>query len=381
MKPWCTEPFTTLENKVYGNWGLCCRSAPLPYSGKDISPIEHFNSDIMKQIRVDMIDHHMSDDIKKYCFKCIGTEKDGVKSLRQRVLAKATPWEAIKSAIANDGEIKPNSFEFRSIEIKFFGNLCNLKCRMCNPLTSSSIAAAEKKAGTYDGPTYINAYADMSDKDKFYSDLDLILPRTNVVKFTGGEPMMNEGIQTLIQYAVDKGYNSNLQLKIITNGTKVNKKLLKLGSKFKNFKIMVSVDGIDEINDYQRVGSNFNKIDKNITIFKEYTSELYITAAVTAINVHTVDKIYEYSRKIDVNCDISSIVYTPEHLQIKVLPLGYRKPLIEKYKKIKRETGIKVYDNVINALSSPDWDSKLFEKFLFTNPHICGIIEELKEWI
>ena len=252
MKPWCTEPFNVIENKVWGNWGLCCRSAPLPYSAKDVAPLDHFNSDIMKQIRVDMLNHHISDDIKKYCHKCINHESNNITSMRQTRLHNEFPIKAIQSAIDNSGEIK--DFQFRSIEIKFFGNLCNLKCRMCGPEYSSSIAAEQKKAGIYKGPTHINAYADMQDKDQFYKDLDVILPHTEIIKFTGGEPMMNKDIQTMIQYTVDRGYNKHLTLKIITNGTHVNQTLLNLGKRFKSFWIEVTLDEMFDINDNQRVG-------------------------------------------------------------------------------------------------------------------------------
>ena len=70
MKPWCTEPFITLENKVWGNWGLCCRSKPLPYSAKDVSPLDHFNGNTMKRIRMDMKSNNITDEIKTYCEKC-----------------------------------------------------------------------------------------------------------------------------------------------------------------------------------------------------------------------------------------------------------------------------------------------------------------------
>lgn len=372
MKPWCTEPFDVLENKVWGNWGLCCRSAPLPYSAKNISPIEHFNSDLMKQIRRDMLDHNISDDIKKYCHKCLEHERNNVESIRQQRIKISNNFKPIQSAIDNNGEIK--DFNFRSVEIKFFGNLCNLKCRMCGPEYSSSIAAEQKKQGIYSGPTHINAYADMSNKEQFYSDLDQILPYTKILKFTGGEPMMNEGIQNLIQYAVDKDYSNNIILKIITNGTKINQKLLKLSSKFKMFWAEVSVDGLWEINDYQRTGSNFHDINSNIKILKQY-GKVSLTTTITAINVHQLEDLISYSKYLNVDLSLGSIAITPLYLQVKVLPIGYRNKLIEKYKDI-RECKV-----AVKALKDPEWDLKLFEKFLFTNPDICDIIEELKEWI
>ena len=376
-KPWCTEPFNVMEDKVWGDWGLCCRSAPLPYNGKDVSPLEHFNSDLMKQIRRDMIDHNMSDNIKKYCHKCIKHEESGIHSMRQnRMLTDKYPWKPIISANENDGEIK--DFDFRSVEIKFFGNLCNLQCKMCGPLYSSSIAAAQKKTGEYDGPVHINAFADLNtaEKQQFYADLAQILPYTEVLKFTGGEPMMNKGVQDMVQWIVDNNFHHNLLLKIITNGTKVNQELLALGSQFQRFVIALSIDGMWEVNDYQRTGADFSEINNNINEFKLAAGEhgVIIYSATTAINVSSLDELIVYAKMRDLDVDMSSIVLSPSHMQIKVLPLKYRKKLIEKYSN-------PIYRHIVKALEDPEWDETLWKKFTKLNPEIGDLIPALKEYI
>lgn len=380
--PWCTEPFNVIENKVWGNWGLCCRSAPLPYSGKDVSPLEHFNSDLMKEIRRDMIDHNITDNIKKYCHKCLEHESNNVRSMRQDRQGVSLrqggqlPTRAIQSAIDNDGEIK--DFEFRSVEIKFFGNLCNLQCKMCGPAYSSSIAAAQKKQGIYDGPVHINVFANLADdtKAQFYKDLEQILPHTTMLKFTGGEPMMNRGVVEMIQWIVDRGYNTGLTINIITNGTQVNHELLELGSKFKRFIIALSIDGMWEVNDYQRVGADFSEINDNISIFKQYAGErnIIIYAAITAITVSSLEELVVYAkmRKLDIN--LSSFVLTPRYLQVKVLPIEYRNDLIKKY-------GNPVYKHIVKALQDPEWDEDLWKLFLKNNPEIGSIVPELRKYI
>jgi sulfatase maturation enzyme AslB (radical SAM superfamily) len=358
MKPWCTEPFITLENKVYGPWGLCCRSKPLPY-GQEVSPLEHFNSETMRRIRSDMLQHNITDEIKSLCRTCILHEKKGLTSRRQGKDYLEIPLTE------NDGTI--NNFKFNTVEIKFFGNLCNLKCKMCNGELSSSIAAEEKKAGLWKGPIIINAY-ELTDKNKFYTDMGKILPYTKMIKFTGGEPTMNAGIVDFIQWIVDKKYSRNLELKIITNGTKQNNKIIELSKSFKNFIIGISVDGTFEIDEYQRVGTFFEDVIESIKIYKS-VGMVKLNPVITAINVGNLPELIAFSKVMNVPIDLTSIAINPSHMRIDVLPITYRKYLLSSYNYPKE---------IHTALESEYWDQEGWNKLLQLNPDIFDVISELK---
>jgi sulfatase maturation enzyme AslB (radical SAM superfamily) len=349
MKPWCTEPFLTLENKVYGPWGLCCRSKPLPY-GPEVSPLEHWQSNTMERIRKDMIDHNITDEIKHLCQKCIQHEERGITSRRQQKLDRYIVLKPIDT-----------------IEIKFFGNLCNLKCKMCSGIYSSSIAAEEKKLGKWEGETVYNGF-DKADKEKFYSDMEQILPYAKLIKFTGGEPTMNKGIVEFIQWIVDKGYSKHLQLKIITNGTKRNEVLLKLSKKFKKFIVAVSVDGTWDIDEYQRVGTVFEEVIENIKTYKHY-ADTTMYSVITALNVGNIADLVAFASAVEVPVDFSSIVLYPNHMQIEVLPVSYRQHLLGSYN-YPRE--------IRTALESEYWDEEGWDKLLQLNPDIFDVIPELR---
>lgn len=352
MKPWCTEPFITLENKVYGPWGLCCRSKPLPY-GPEVSPLEHFNGETMQRIRKDMLEHNITDEIKHLCQKCIQHEELGITSRRQQKLNIPIP----------------KKLEYYTVEVKSFGNLCNLRCKMCSGIYSSSIAAEEKKRGEWEGETVYNGF-DKTNKEKFYSDMRQILPHTKMVKFTGGEPTMNKGIEEFIQWIVDKGYSKNLDLKIITNGTKKNNNLLKLSRQFRNFIIGVSVDGTWEIDEYQRVGTKFEDVVDNIKTYRSY-GNVVIQSVITALNVGNVPDLVALSATLGVPVDLSSIVLTPKHMQIEALPISYRKHLLSTYDYPKE---------IRTALESEYWDEDGWNTLLEKNSDIFSYIPTLKDF-
>lgn len=364
-KPWCVEPFSTIESKVWGDWGLCCRSKPLPYHSRDVSPLEHFNGPMMNRIRRDMIDHNVTDEIKHLCSKCIQHEANGVMSRRQGM--QSVP---IGEYNAN-GSMK--NYKFRAIEIKFFGNLCNLKCKMCGPLYSSSIAAEQKKSGEYDGPVHHDVWAEYSadKKVKFYRDMAKIIPYANEIKFTGGEPMMNNGILDLVEWMVMNDLSHKISLRIITNGTKLNQDFLNYTKHFRSFHAMVSLDGVFDINDYQRTGSTFEDIDANIDILRNY-GLVSCTTAITAINVARLYELKIYCNSKLMAYDMTSVTLTPPHLQIKVLPPRFRQWLLNTYD----------YNSIIaSALRDPEWPVDLWEKFLYTNPTITELLPELEPYV
>lgn len=364
-KPWCVEPFSTIETKVWGNYGLCCRSKPLPYTAIDMSPLEHFNGSTMNRIRQNMIDHNITDEIQNYCAKCLEHERNGVVSRRQGM--RSVP---IGHYLSNGSMLQ---YKFRSIEVKFFGNLCNLKCKMCGPLYSSSIAVEEKKAGRYPGKVHHDLWTefDAGRKVKFFSDMQEIIPCTNEVKFTGGEPMMNEGILEFVEWMVMNNLSQNITLRIITNGTKINQDLLDFTKHFRAFHSMVSLDGVFDVNDYQRVGSNFEQIDQNIKILKQY-GLVSTTTAITAINVSRLHELKVYCNSRLLAYDMSSIVLTPEWLQVKVLPPEYRAELLNKYD----------YNSIVAAaLRDSEFPVDLWKKFLDKNDKITELIPELEKYV
>lgn len=366
-KPWCVEPFSTLESKVYGPWGLCCRSRPLPYTPKTHSPLEHFNSPTMQRIRKNMLEHNVTDEIKNLCQKCITHEKAGVVSRREQ--KRKTPL----SSVNWESFIEDDDLRFETVEIKLFGNLCNLKCKMCDPIYSSSLAAERRKSGEWTGPVHVDMWKEFDAMDTivFYEDMKKILPNTLYLKFTGGEPMMNSGILDFLEWCYVNGYSDTVTLEIITNGTVINRDLLNYAKNFHSFHATVSMDGVFDVNDYQRDGADFVTIDQNIEVLREY-GKVSINAAVTALTVSNIVELEIYANAKGVDLDMTSIVTTPSYLQIKVLPTKWRQMLLD--------TQQFPY-NIKAALQDPEWPEDLFVILLKKHPEILDLLPELEDYV
>lgn len=103
---------------------------------------EIWNSEAMRSVRRNLTEGRPV----KECAYCYNQEKVGARSMRiDGLRAWGAGWlnprsetiEVIKAkAIGNDFRL-PDGPEWVDLDV---GNLCNLKCRMCNGLSSSSIA-------------------------------------------------------------------------------------------------------------------------------------------------------------------------------------------------------------------------------------------------
>ena len=357
---WCPEPYMTLEQKTFGNYGVCCRSQPLPYTTLEKTIAEHFNSSEMQELRTEMESGVVGKKIGYYCKKCIVHEKSGVFSKRQRRIQRIRGMltdptnskfiQGLKTTVET-GIVDLSTMGVFSLEFKFFGNLCNLNCLMCHPLQSSSIAKEWKDNNKWDGPTVINLYKEFTteQKETFYNEIRALLPNTLQVKFTGGEPMMNKDLLDLINFIVKSGYANNITLRVVTNGTIVPERFTKQVKHFKQFICQVSVDGVWAVNDYQRAGSKFDVIDANIDRYKALpNTRVSINSAITALNCGYVDELYLYAKHKEIDIDLTSVVLTPTYLMPQVLPTEVKQKYVKKL--LASEHKVK-YVNVINALT------------------------------
>lgn len=380
---WCPEPYMTMEQKTFGNYGVCCRSKPLPYTMQEKTFQEHFNSKQMILLREEFEEGVPGPATKEYCQKCIAHENSGIVSRRQtrieqiKKLKDPTFYDRLCNTVERSVNKEPlhiQDMAFYSLEFKFFGNLCNLKCMMCHPRQSSAIAVEWKQLKKWNGPVHTNMYADFDLKQKqtFYEEMDMILPNTMEVKFTGGEPLMNQDILDLLHYMKDKGYSKTITLNIITNGTLLPEKFMSVIGDFKKVNCMVSVDGVFELNDYQRVGSKFKDVDNTISKLQQYPNiNVLIGAAITAINCGKIDELLLYAKHKGVYIDLTSIVLTPNYLMPQVLPQELKQQYLNRYE---QSAYADQFVNVIMALKDQTTFNENQRKALFAK-----LIDHLNE--
>jgi len=354
----CMHPFTGLATREDGAIKVCCRSLPIA-NIKDMSLEEAWNSDKMKEVRRQVLNDERPD----VCEPCFDLEDQGVQSLRQRHITDSSPESRINlypNALDKLNDDYSMPFELPTIEIKI-NNLCNLKCRMCNPLDSTqwkdwnSIVDHYKKEENYLvdaveslGLTKAPYVGIFEDKAHFWDNLEKLLPYFRRVEFAGGEPLMDPVHYKILDLLSKNG--DNIEIKYATNGTKLGIKggrtVHDYWPKFKSVAVNVSIDGLHDTYEYIRGNGKFSDVEYNIKEMKKIKTVSRIVGAFTvqANNIMQIDKVIDYFLREMKIVFYSHRVSYPRALSAQVLPKALKDQVVAKLEAMKPK--IKDYEIV-----------------------------------
>ena len=147
------------------------------------------------------------------------------------------------------------------------GNLCNLKCVICNPSNSSRWI-----------PDYQQLYP-LTPVDQFqfdkYNQIEIVdhdaLKNIKTVHFHGGgEPLMADNHINLLKRINEVKGLSDVRIFYNTNGTQIaNEELLELWKQCKLVELYFSLDDIGPRFNYQRTGADWEQVTLNLKWFFE----------------------------------------------------------------------------------------------------------------
>lgn len=248
------------------------------------------------------------------CSRCFEKERSGGSSMRQ-IYNKAYEIETTHRA---EDKLKSANEDvlLRSITITV-GNLCNLKCRMCGPYSSSRIAADPihsawygKLKSIHDGRGIEDSYAKMLDGCDTLTHLQI----------SGGEPLIIPGVHNILQRLVESGRAREIIVMMPTNCTGVKPKVLDLLSKFKEAHLRISMDGYGRGNEYIRFPSKWSEVVKTINVIRKLeNSKLSIGFTLSALNVFEISKTALFGDELGIPFTFG-IVHSPSYLSPRVLP-------------------------------------------------------------
>jgi MoaA/NifB/PqqE/SkfB family radical SAM enzyme len=328
------HPFTGLATREDGSVKACCRSHPVG-NIQCQSLEEIWNNKTMTRIRQQVL----NDERPAECAPCFALEDQGVESLRQRHIKGNIPEARINlypnalDHLRNDFTMP---FEFPTMEIKL-NNLCNLKCRMCNPTDSTSwndwdqVEEFYDKEGNYisDNVRTLNLirkpYLDkFEDNPNWWESFEKLLPYFRRVEFAGGEPLMDPQHFRILDML--KPYGHQIEIKYATNGTTLGiskgRTVHDYWPYFRSVAVNVSIDGIGNVYDYIRGNGDWNKVVDNVKEIQTISniSRVVGAVAVQVSNVLILDKmIEEFLDKLNIVFYTNMVNY-PNVLSAQVLP-------------------------------------------------------------
>jgi MoaA/NifB/PqqE/SkfB family radical SAM enzyme len=354
-----------------------------------------WNNNHMRKIRKQMIEG----ETVKGCEHCYDLEKMGFPSYRTNYIRDWFEYsghgesimQRIERSIDNDYVVEeaPMYLDFR------LGNLCNLKCRMCQPQNSSQIQKEYKRIEENDpmAADFIKnhftwgQFADhitpWQDDPDFLRQVEQWLPGVNKLYFTGGEPTLIERTYWILEKCVELGIAQNIELVFNSNMTNIKPRFINLVEQFKKVLMCFSVDAYGELNEYIRGASHWTQTDENVRRYcsSKVVGSLLFSPVIQIYNILDITKLLDYCESLEqeYNREIHLtflICDYPRSLDFRNLPDSVRNVAVERLEAwiptskilVKRESNLQAINALIRALKEnrhEDWEQQLgiFKKY------------------
>ncbi len=388
-KTYCVVPWTQLAINSSGQYRVCCNALPEKNLvrnkvGKTLliyknSVSEAWESETYQKIRRQMLNSERPD----MCMRCFREEDSGVESARQKLSKR---WS---SSHAYDPD-PPMDIKYVDLRL---GNLCNLKCRMCNPYSSNKwVDEWNKVTGKAElDPNFALSKnqikklknMDWPDFEKTWRNLYPILESIEELYLTGGEPFVSLKQVDLLKKMVNSGKSKNITLKYNTNLTLLPERLIPLWKNFKAITINASIDGIGAVNDYIRHPSQWETVHGNLKKLFELKKQglplgIYIHITVQMYNIL---RLHESIRFFKDNFGLESylnILNHPYCLNIRTLPDLLKEKVIFNLSPLSFIISV---DEVIKYLNQESLYNKYYKEFLDYTKTLDRLREESFEKI
>jgi pyruvate-formate lyase-activating enzyme len=399
-KSFCAVPFVSTMVNTDTTIRYCCmvkgayNKIKKPdgtfYSCKDNFISEAWNSQDMRDIRLAMIEGKRIEG----CTVCYDQEANGRTSNRQHSIQEWN-WRLgrehlnrlVAEAVDNNGHLDsdPVYLDLR------LGNLCNLKCRMCNPWNSSQIVKEHEnlaKNAEYSevwrktfGKFPLTVMDDQQwfDHDIMWDQVISLIPTLKKVYMTGGEPTLIKNNFKFMKKCIEQG-RKDIVLFFNTNCTNVNKQFLELISQFDQVNINASMDGIGIVNEYIRAPSDWKQISENIEKLAQMPNvNLGVTPTIQVYNVFDIVNMLKWveglNKKYNKQIFIDFLVnHHPHHLSVRILDDDLRKTALDMIRAYDVTSHspqtVNSLNGIIGLLQQPrvaDWEEQLQRFKVYTN--------------
>lgn len=357
-----------------GSVKLCCVAHNDSGLNLNIQSItEVWNSDYYKQQRRDFINGLQP----KACDHCWKEEASGIRSHREisnDIFVKHLGKEYLDRLCSSDiVESAPMTIDFR------LGNTCNLQCVMCQPSDSSKwVKPAKQLAETitseikwdwkYKSNIDVSKF-EWYKRQQFWDDFISIAGAVKHITFGGGEPLLVKEHKILLKRLVSAGFSSDMKLLYHTNGTIYDQEIVDLWNSFNEVKLMISIDGLRDVNDYIRRPSKWSDVENNLRLYDQTNSNI-IVAVNTTVQISNAGNLTKFAqwlldqnfikvgKQTDGGIFFASVLHWPKYLSVQVLPQSMKdivsKDILDFCDQYPSNPGVQRLRSVVDFMNSSD---------------------------
>jgi len=316
----CAQPWISLDISTTGRLRPCCyfdeyikQDDGSEYHIANHTLTQIYNSTYMKDLRQQFV----QGDRPIPCSRCWSEERNGSESKRMLLKHRFIPY----SFDANWEQDDIRNLKFVSVQA---GNICNLKCRICNPGNSSKIAeehlrqipiTERKTHEVYKKLVSGRWVEDISIWNKFTD------PDVNIEYFDigGGEPMLQLQHFSALEKIIDQGRSDQVHLHYNTNGTIFPDQYANLWKSFKMVDIALSIDNIQDRFEFERSGASWAVLENNLDKFfnlKTHNIKISLYLAISIQNVLYLPEISDWVLRQKFDSVHFAVLYEPDILHI-----------------------------------------------------------------
>jgi len=295
-----------------GEYAVCCYHRP-PHEHRTNINRDSFdvwqNSKYLKSVQ----DSFAQDQRHPGCHMCWHHEEQGIPSQRQRT---AKEYQILGVDTAHP--------QLTNIELDV-GNLCNLKCLMCDEYNSSAILAENRRLGI----NVLNQ-RDIAWHDSAFKNLKAILDqKPAVINIRGGEPLYNKKLLELVQSIPDDDARA-MCLHITTNATVWDDTWQQALQRFRLIRFMFSIDAVGNIYEYIRYPASWSQVSANIdAMIQPPNVKPMIHTVVSNLNIGHLGDLIEWASSKNIFLELDALI-DPQHLQIQNLPAEFKTQVLQR---------------------------------------------------
>lgn len=353
----CYMPWYGLTVAANGNIKPCCQyKGSIANTADAVDIRKAYNSTKMIQLREEFLAGEMPEE----CQSCWEREELIGTSRRLWFIDKFDiPDDTLHVTVCNPQWIQAD------INLS---NVCNLKCRMCGSWGSSMWFAEELLLAHMDDRFQKNKNALPIVQHDLESIKSLLPGLENIqrIDFKGGEPMLAKHHDIFLEWLIEHGYR-DVTLQYTTNGTVVNDRIISLLSKFKDVRIMFSIEGTGELYEYIRGGKyttdDFEKVFNTYDQLPNVTLGFNVT--IQAYNLLNLYDLYGYLNDLAFNSvngsavgAFNTICNQPDYLSPFVVPDKYVNVATANLNEIPD------FDHLVRSLEKRWWDEEKWKTFV-----------------
>lgn len=174
-------------------------------------------------------------------------------------------------------------------------NICNFKCRSCEPYFSNGIAQEVRN-----NPVLAEFYQVPADKVATVDDSNWILENINQIRrlmFTGGEPTKIVEVQTILNYIIEHQLDTNVL--IISNGSFTDPYWRDITKKITNINWTISLDAIGAAAEIIRHGTKWDIVSDNLEWLFANSPSVNISTVITNLSVTYLEELFEFINALE----------------------------------------------------------------------------------